>query len=201
MTDSQRGFTLLEILVAIVIMVMMTALSLPTLSKFGEGLALKASARTVSTMIQVAQRYAINYDTIYRVDIYPDQNWAAIYSNDTGGELIGKMYRPPSLINIATTTINGTSSSDLVSKGSIKFYGKGTASTSCYIHLVRTNTFFSDTTDPYDMPVADPITYYQPGYNYKDVPDADREKCLTLQVSSNTGRVKLYGYGKGEPWE
>ena len=200
MRPAQKGITLLEVLVAVVIMVAMTALALPSLSKFSEGLSLRSTATRLSTMMRLAQRYAINYNSIYRIDICPAQNWAAVYSNDSAGELIGTVYRPPNLIAIATTTINGTSPSELVSKGSIKFYGKGTASPSSYIHIVRTNSFFNKTKDSYGAEVTDAIPYYQSGYDYSSVSDAQKEQCYTLQVEGNTGRVKLHKYGTGGPW-
>ncbi len=201
MRPAQKGITLLEVLVAVVIMVVMTALALPSISKFSEGLSLRSAATRMSTMMRLAQRYAINYNAVYRIDISPSQNWAALYSNDSAGELIGTVYRPPNLIAIATTTINGTSSSELVSKGSIKFYGKGTASPSSYIHIVRTNSFFSNTKDSYGAQVTDAIPYYQPGYDYSPVSDTQKEQCYTLRVEANTGRVKLYKYGIGGPWD
>jgi len=201
MKNKERGVTLMEILVAIVIMVIMAALSLPTLLKFSESLSLRSASTRLSTMLKLAQRYAISYNAIYRVDIYPQQNWAAIYCGDTGGSLIGKAYHPPQPVLIATTTINGTNPSDLTGLGSIKFHSKGTANPSCYIHLVRTNSFFSNTKDSFDVPVSDPIRYYVPGYKYDAVPADEKSKCQTLEIVANTGRVNVFKYGKGGPWE
>ncbi|RJP59419.1 MAG: hypothetical protein C4541_06045 [Candidatus Auribacter fodinae] len=198
---SQRGITLLEIMIAVVIMITMTALALPSLTKFSESMSLRSAAVRISTMMRLAQRYAITYNAIYRVDIYPDQNWAGIYSNDSGGALIGKLYLPPNLINIATTTINGTGSADMIDKGSILFSPKGTASPAANIHLVRTNSFFSNTEDPFGVSVSSPITYYQPGYNYSAVSSDEKEMCYTLAVDSSTGRVKLHKTGVGGPWD
>lgn len=197
---SQQGITLLEIMVAVVIMVIMTALALPSLTKFSENISLHSASVRISNMMRLAQRYAITYNAIYRVDIFPSENWAAIYSNDAGGSLISKVYRPPNLINIATTTINGTSSADMVDKGSVLFYPKGTASPGSQIHLVRTNSFFGDTLDPFGTPVTDPVPYYQPGYSYSTVPSDQKEQCYTLVVDTTTGRVRLTKAGIGGPW-
>ncbi|MCD6460686.1 prepilin-type N-terminal cleavage/methylation domain-containing protein [bacterium] len=201
MNSKKSGFTLFEILVTVIIMIVMAGLALPTLTKFSEGLSLRSAAAQLSSMMRLAQRYAINYNSVYRVDINPQDNWAGIYSGDTGGNLINKIYNPPSIINIATTTINGTSASDLISQGSVKFYGKGTASPACQIHIVRTNSFFSNVNDSFGATVSDAVTYYQSGYNYANVPDAQKEQCYTLEVNATSGRIKLYKYAKGSPWE
>ena len=201
MKPNQRGITLLEIMVAVTIMVVMTALSIPTLTRFSENLSLLSSCRQVANMLRLAQRYAINYNAIYRVDIHPSQNWAAIYSNDTSGTLIGKVYRPPSLISIATTTANGTTPSELVDKTSMVFYPKGSADPSAYIHVVRTNSVFNGVKDSFDVTLPDPIGYYQSSFKYDAVSDDEKERCYTLQVYASTGRVKLYKTGVGGPWE
>ncbi|GEM_PF-2920702 len=201
MKTKERGVTLMEILIAIAIMVIMAALSIPTLSNFSESLSLRSASTRLSTMLKLAQRYAISYNAVYRVDISPQENWAAIYCGDTGGSIIGKSYHPPQPVLIATTTINGSGASNLLSQGSIKFYSKGTATPACYIHLVRSNSFFPNTKDSFDVPVGTPIRYYVSGYKYDAVSQEDKSKCHTLEVEANTGRVNLYKYGKGEPWE
>ncbi len=195
------GFSLLEMMVAVAIMVLMTALAVPSLMKFSEGMTLRSTTTKLSTMMRLAQRYAISYNSIYRVDIAPQENWAAIYSNESGGDLVGDVFIPPKMVDIATTSITGTSSADLVKKGSILFYPKGTANPTCYIHVVKTNSFFTNTTDGGGASVTDPVTYYQTGYNYSSVSDDQKEQCYTLEVRSTTGRVKLYKEGKGTPWE
>ena len=201
MNSKKSGFTLFELLVTMIIMIVMAGLALPTLTKFSEGLNLRASASHISSMMRLAQRYAINYNSVYRIDIDPQNNWAAIFSGESGGTQIGEKYNPPTLINIATTTINGTSAANLVSQGSVLFYGKGTASPACQVHIVRTNSFFSNVEDSGGATLSDAVTYYQSGHNYANVPEEQREQCYTLEVNATSGRVKLYKYGKGSPWE
>ena len=201
MNSKKSGFTLFELLVTMIIMIVMAGLALPTLTKFSEGLSLRSSASRLSSIMRLAQRYAINYNSVYRVDINPQENWAAIYSGESGGTQIGKKYNPPSIINIATTTINGTSAANLISQGSVLFYAKGTASPACQVHIVRTNSFFSDVEDSFGATISDAVTYYQSGNNYSNVTDDQKEQCYTLEVNATSGRVKLYKYGKGAPWE
>lgn len=201
MNKTSRGFSMLEMLVAVAIMVLMTALAAPSLLKFSEALTLRSATTQLSTMMRLAQRYAINYNAVYRVDISPQEDWAAIYSNETGGSLIGDVYFTPRIVDIATTTITGTSAADLVKNGSVLFYGKGGASPSCYIHVVRTNSVFTDTEDSGGAAVTDPVRYYESGYNYSTVSDDQKQQCYTLEVKAAVGRVTLHKEGKGAPWE
>ncbi len=192
---------MLEMLVAVAIMVIMTALAVPSLMKFSEGMSLRSTSTGLSTVMRLAQRYAITYNSIYRVDISPQDNNAAIYSGVSGGKLIGDIFLPPPMVAIATTTINGTSPADLTGNGSVLFYPKGTASPACYIHLVKTNSFFTDATDSGGSTVSDPLTYYQSGYNYSTVSEDQKKLCYTLELRPATGRVNLHKEGKGAPWE
>ncbi|MCB1194571.1 hypothetical protein KDK77_00155 [bacterium] len=201
MNTFERGISLLEVLVTITIMVIMAALTIPMMTQFGENLSLASSCRQVSNMLRLAQRYAINYNAVYRVDISPLNNWAAVYSNDSGGTVVGKIYYPPSLIRLATTTVNGITAADLVSDSSIVFYPRGSASTSAYIHVVRANSVFGGVKDSFDVTISDPVSYYQSGFNYEDVSADEKERCYTVQVYANTGRVKLHRNGVGGPWE
>lgn len=201
MRKKQTGFTLMELLVAVIIIILLTVIALPTLTRFSESIGLRSASSRVSTLIRLARQYAISYNSIYRVDIHPGENWAGIYTGSTGGNLVGKTYHPTDPVRIATTTINGSGAVNLKAKGSVKFYPKGSADSSCYIHLVRSNSLFKNSKDSFGVIVINGVTYYQDNYDFKEVSDEEKTQCYTIAVTANVGRVKLYKVGKGEPWE
>ncbi len=201
MRKKQVGFTLMELLVTVIIIILLTAMALPTLTKFSENIGLRSASSRVATLMRQARQYAVNYNSIYRVDVHPGENWVAIYTGNTGGNLVGKVYHPASPVKIATTTINGSGAVNLKANGSVKFSPKGSADPACYIHLVKSNSLFQNVKDSFGAPVSGGVTYYQDNYDFRGVSDDEKSQCYTIAVNANLGRVKLYKVGKGEPWE
>jgi len=74
-SDPRGGFTLIELSVLVVIMILVTAVSLPSLSGTVRTLSLKTSAREIASTCRLARNLAISSKNEYRV-IFDFENQA-----------------------------------------------------------------------------------------------------------------------------
>ncbi len=63
----ERGFTLLEVIVVLILFALSTALVIPSLSRFSKGIALKGCAKKVSAILRYCRSEAVNRGKIYQI--------------------------------------------------------------------------------------------------------------------------------------
>ena len=99
-SQSQRGFTITELLIVLTLMGILSAISMPTLKGFAATRQLKSSAYTVRSLLTFARDMAITDRTAYLVvfDIDNDRCWLA--SSET--------FNPSSPLASALTAQNST---------------------------------------------------------------------------------------------
>ena len=70
----KRAFTMLEMIVVVVIIMTITAASLPSFLKFANTSRLRAAARDITTALRTTRRYAITQRQTYATAIYVNDN-------------------------------------------------------------------------------------------------------------------------------
>lgn len=99
-SQSQRGFTITELLIVLTLMGILSAISMPTLKGFAVTRRLKASAYTVRSLLTFARDMAITDRTAYLVVFDLDNNRCWLASSET--------FNPSSPLASALTAQNST---------------------------------------------------------------------------------------------
>ena len=118
-----KGFTLLEVLTVIGIMVVIMAVSLPFIGMFGKNIELKGSITQLASLMRLARNLAITRNVVYQVRTNLDSQYVGIY--DSNDNLFDKIWYVPSSLQLAV----GSDSQPYVTTGSkeIRFKPIGTA--------------------------------------------------------------------------
>ena len=100
-----RGFTLIEVLITLLIMSFFLLVSVPMFSKIAESTKLKTSARSVTSVLRTARGYAISEYTPHYVffDITTTHKYY-ISNEDDGDPVIDKIYALPVGVEFSNIT-------------------------------------------------------------------------------------------------
>ena len=144
----QHGFSLIELLVVMVIVVILSLILLPTLTFFLRNIKLKTASENLKGVLTYTQRLAITHNHLYtcyieysstgcRAGIYPLNNASDSPNSD---ELVGKEYVFPANVGIAQvhTSAGDTEWSPI----QITYHPRGSLvdpSTAYYIHIIHQN--------------------------------------------------------------
>ncbi|MBI1884503.1 MAG: prepilin-type N-terminal cleavage/methylation domain-containing protein [Chlamydiae bacterium] len=174
------GLTLIELLLVISIMGLLVFLALPTLSKFGSNIRLKSASEQVSSLFRMARLLATTKNITTSVFIYTREAELPnhIFITGAGGQL-EKVWVAPSLIEIPDVSGN-------IGLQTASFTSFGTTS-AISLHLIQKGTLING--NPYDA-----------SGTYGSLSKAERVKCQTVTTDNNTGRARVYAYGRNAPW-
>ncbi|MFC2140459.1 Tfp pilus assembly protein FimT/FimU [Candidatus Auribacterota bacterium] len=175
------GISLVEILTVIVIMSLLSLLAAPMLSRFTRNLKLKNSAKILAATIRLGRTLAVTKNTNYLVRFQLDSNSKnediVSIIRESDSQLYGKIWKTPTSIDIRDINNTTTGIIDILCTPKGTCYS--TLGVSCSIHLEKTDlaSINRSSSDP-----------------------EERVKCNTLVVSSATGHITIYPYGKNNPW-
>ena len=149
---SERGFTVIELLAVIAIMMVVTAIATPTFYYWLPKYRLSASARQISADLQLARMKAISQNTKYRLR-FIDNNTYQIWKDDGGwaqAPNTGDFDLPDGI-----TVTNGTpfNTSEFQSRGTANATGTITVTNGDDTRAVCVRTVgrvFIDDTSPYN---------------------------------------------------
>lgn len=131
----EAGFTMIELVVAMVIMGVLMALAIPTWSHYQNKQDYVGAAREVVSDLRQAQLQAVSQETTYRVDF--SGRTMKIYGFNGSTYLLSQTLTLPG--SAATFGTPSFTKSDGTTSTSAWFYARGTASDGT-VSLTRTNT-------------------------------------------------------------
>jgi len=127
-----KGFSLIEVIVVLLITSLAIALVAPSLSRFSSTVELKAAAKKVSTILRYYRSEAINQGKVYQIFFDSDLNEVSVQpvvsseekeESEKKEEVIKKTYSLPKGIHIKDVEVESTQyPSDLPT---IEFYSNG----------------------------------------------------------------------------
>lgn len=120
---SERGFSLLELLVVIIIMGVISALALPSFSKFLENIEMRKSIRSLSSILRFARSRAIQEGASHKVNFEEKGLWVS--KEDRDGRYIRLEGKRGANIILPELEVAPLSEGN---EASITFYPKGTSS-------------------------------------------------------------------------
>lgn len=181
-----KGLTITELLAVILIIGLLVLVAIPTFTKFGTNVRLKSASQQIASILRMAQSLAVTNNVAHSVWIYTRQDDPKnhIYVTDQStGLQAEKVWSAPQGIEIPDVTNNEVPTE-------ITFSPKGTAdiSNGSSIHIITKGTIVNG--NPYDP--SPPI--------YAGLSNEERVKCYTITVDGNTGRSRVYKYGRNSPW-
>jgi prepilin-type N-terminal cleavage/methylation domain-containing protein len=108
---NQKGVSLIELIVAMVIITIGTTLVAPGIGSWIPGYRLKSATRDVISAMRVAQIKAVSMNTRYQVSFNPRAGSYILQYQDSGGLWVneGESQPLPTGVNIIRTTFTGNS--------------------------------------------------------------------------------------------
>ncbi len=106
---NRKGFTLLEIIIVLVIMVSFISMAIPFFGRLFPSMGLNNTARQIVTVLRTARSYAItnnaNYNVVFTIATEPDR----FYITNAAGTMMDKGYPTPVGVNLgANDTVTFT---------------------------------------------------------------------------------------------
>ncbi len=119
------GFTLLEVLTVIGIMIVIMSVTLPLIGMFGKNIELKGSITQLASLMRLARSLAITRNVVYQVRTNLDSQYVGIYDDQTPPNLFDKIWYVPSSLQLGV----GSSTVPPVTTGTkyVEFKPIGTA--------------------------------------------------------------------------
>lgn len=133
----QAGFTMIELMVAMVVMGVLMGLALPTWSHYQNKQDYVASAREVVTTLRQVQMQAVSEETSYRADFTVGGRQMKVYRYDGASYVLNQTLTLPG--SAATFQSPSFTTRDGAASSSAWFYARGTASDGD-VTLARANT-------------------------------------------------------------
>ena len=160
-----KGFTLLEMLTVIGIMVVIMSVTLPLIGMFGKNIELKGSITQLSSLMRLARSLAITRNVVYKVETNLALQSVGIYGEDSGTpgtwHFFDKIWYAPSSLQLAVGT---TGSYVTTGTKNVRFLSIGTA----------------DITD---------------GGHWKINKKKNSDEFICITITSNLGRIRVLDYG------
>ncbi|MCQ9208774.1 MAG: prepilin-type N-terminal cleavage/methylation domain-containing protein [Omnitrophica bacterium] len=98
---TKKGFTLMEMLVVLAVIVLLIGVSIPFFASFTKGAKLKTAAKDVVAVLNTARIASITYRKNYSVNFDYSQTPHSYYITDENNEIYGKKYHLPSSIKFS----------------------------------------------------------------------------------------------------
>ncbi len=107
---NQRGLTLIELIIVLVIIAIGAVLTTPNISGWLPNYRLRSATRDVTSVMRVAQLKAVSNNTQYQVVFNTGNGTYLLQYRDTGGNWIdeGAAQSLPAGVNFATTLLGDT---------------------------------------------------------------------------------------------
>ncbi|MFH1857259.1 MAG: prepilin-type N-terminal cleavage/methylation domain-containing protein [Candidatus Omnitrophota bacterium] len=105
----KSGFTLMEIIVVLFIVIFMLSMSVPFFSRFSKGSKLKSAASNIASVLRTARSYAVAKNRNFYVlinDEKLDNLYYAVKIYDSNEGTVGKWYQLPQGIEVDSLTFN-----------------------------------------------------------------------------------------------
>lgn len=100
----QYGFTLVELMIVLAIIVVLVAASIPNYGKFQTTMKLYTAARSISSTIRMARSYAVTQRANYKVVVDTTVTPNLISITDNSDVQVGKIFALPRDLNIPNIT-------------------------------------------------------------------------------------------------
>ncbi len=98
------GFTILESVVALGIVILILGMSIPWFSKFGKSSSINSASHSISSILRTARSYAISRNSNYTVNFDTASVPNAVWISDSLGNIVGKRYNLPKTAAITNIT-------------------------------------------------------------------------------------------------
>lgn len=126
-----KGFTLLEMLTVIGIMVVIMSVTLPLIGMFGKNIELKGSITQLASLMRLARSLAITRNVVYKVETNLALQSVGIYGEDSGTpgawHFFDKIWYVPSSLQLAVGSGTPPPAYDTVGTKYVAFKPIGTA--------------------------------------------------------------------------
>ena len=122
-----KGFTLLEVLMVIGIMVVIMSVTLPLIGMFGKNIELKGSITQLASLMRLARTLAITRNVVYQVRTNLDSQYVGIYDDQTPPNLFDKIWYVPSSLQLAVGSGTPPPAYDTTGTKYVEFKPIGTA--------------------------------------------------------------------------
>lgn len=101
---SLAGFTILESVVALGIIILILSMSIPWFSRFGQSSSITSASHNISSMLRTTRSYAISRNSNYMVNFDTTSVPNTAWISDSVGNIVGKRYSLPKTVTITNIT-------------------------------------------------------------------------------------------------
>ncbi len=144
MNRSQKGFTLLEIIITLLVITLVLSISYPTLSRATASLSLRTTSRDILNTLRYAREQAVTEQIGIRVSV--DQENQLLHLTDDFGDG-NRRYLLPENVRIRSVYLGGTEPVDGVA--TIRFLPNGSSdAVEILIESTKTGAFMRIVSDP-----------------------------------------------------
>jgi type II secretion system protein H len=143
MNGSEKGFTLLEVIITLVIITLVLAVSYPSLSNATASLSLRTTGRDILSTFRYAREKAVTEQTAIRVTV--DREHQVLQLSDDFGEN-KRQYALPETVRIQRVTLGGNEVED--SSATIRFLPNGSSDTVEVFLQSRNGAYLKIISDP-----------------------------------------------------
>ena len=140
---SQKGFTLLEIIITLTVITLVLAVSYPSLSRGTTALSLRTTGRDILSIMRYAREKAVTEQTGMRVVVDQD-NQSVLMINDSDNST--RTYWLPENVKIHGVVVEGAESDSGIS--SIRFLPNGSSNAAQILIESTTGGFIKIVSDP-----------------------------------------------------
>ena len=143
MSGSQKGFTLLEIIITLVLVTLVLAVSFPTLSRSTASLSLRTTGRDILNTFRYAREKAVTEQTGMRITV--DQESQTLRLTNDFGEG-NREYIMPDTVRIQSVVLGGNESDGGIT--TIRFLPNGSSDSAEILLESKTGSFLRIVSDP-----------------------------------------------------
>lgn len=100
----KSGFTILESVIVLGIIVVIVGMSIPLLSRFSQSSSINSASNNISSILRTARSYAISRNNNYSVNFDTASVPNAVWISDSLGNIVGRRHNLPKTVSIANIT-------------------------------------------------------------------------------------------------
>jgi prepilin-type N-terminal cleavage/methylation domain-containing protein len=143
MKRCQRGFTLLEILITLMVITLVLAVSYQSLSRATTALSLRTTGRDILNTLRYAREKAVTEQAAIRVIVNQDDQSLKL-TNDFGEG--NRQYLMPETVRIRSVVLNGSISTS--GSSTLRFLPNGSSDTAAILIESKTGAYLTIVSDP-----------------------------------------------------